>query len=363
MIVVMKVTKSCNLRCRYCYMDLDTGSSIKIMSPDVVAAVIEKFGGAYEYVDYSWHGGEPSLAGIDYYRQVIEQQDRFYKNQPSKRFKNSFQTNGLLFSDKWLDFLVESNFSLGFSYDGPEPDDGHNRVFSTAKPAGPVVRDIIIELRKRRGYVPGVICVVSKTNIDRAVDIYSDFKDVGITSFSLLPYQGQKTDLRISSREYFLFHKEMFDCWVNDSSSNKIKQIIPFEHIISSLIGGCKTICSWDGRCFKDLIAVEPDGGVFLCSSLHNPEHKLGNILEDSLQDILSSKTYLSAILQQDSVLAECKECGVFEICNGGCREASYFTHGRIDSRDPNCEGRKALVEYILDQCLSNTREMASQRV
>lgn len=363
MIVVLKVTKSCNLRCQYCYMDILDTTPIKIMGLDVVSEIIKKFGSKYPSVDYSWHGGEPTLAGIKFYQEVVDLQKEFYSDRPDRRYKNSFQSNGILFNETWLDFSKQNNFSIGFSYDGHENGDGKGRMFINQFSSGPVFRQMVERWYLHGQYSPGVICVVSKNNVNQAIKIYNEFKKLRISSFSLLPYQGQLTELRITPDDFFDFHKEMFNCWANDDSENRFSQIVPFSTIMSSLIGDKAHLCSWDGRCFSDMVAIEPDGGVYLCSSLFGADHKLGNIVTETLDQIFSSDNYKRAIDIQNRVLDLCKECEVFDVCMGGCREAALFTFGSLEHKDPNCEGRRRLVHYIMDQCLDSVEALTHQTV
>lgn len=345
MIVILKVTKTCNLRCSYCYMDLS--ESGPTMSMPVVEAVINKFGGAYDNVTYAWHGGEPLIAGIDFFRDILIKQREFYKALPKASYLNTIQTNGTLLTDEWLEFLQTGSFGLGFSYDGPGRA-GKLRMDRNGTPIGPKLEQTFRRLRKVYQYSPGVICVVSRVNVDHPHTIYRHFKDIGLGSFTLSPYFGWRKELGISPDEYYVFHKEIFDLWIDDSEP--FEGISPFREIISSCLDGRKFICSWDGRCFGDMVSIEPDGRVFLCGAFYGDEHCIGNILSDSLDEIFQHPNYIRAMSLQEGVLAECESCDVFSFCKGGCREMSYYSYGDMSKKDPMCKGRHALVKHIITQ-------------
>lgn len=345
MIVVMKVTHNCNLRCKYCYMPLKNTSSKMTLS--VVRAVIDKIGGFYRHVDYSWHGGEPLLAGISFYKQVLQEQAHFYSKYPNKKFKNSLQTNGILMTNEWFEFLMNNSFNLGFSYDGPG-DANRLRYDINGNQIGVKLGEIFFDLKKKYDYSPGIISVVSHANVDQAHEIYYHFKDLGIESFSLLPYLGEMEELRINANEFFNFHKEIFDLWVDDETP--FKRITPLTQIISSFLSKDRNICSWDGRCFKDLISIDPDGRVFICSAFHKQDHCIGNILHDPVEGLFSNLNHVAACKAQESVLEKCANCDVFDFCRGGCREAAYNTFGSMDMADPRCNGRRKLIKHILSR-------------
>lgn len=273
---------------------MDLSESTSIMSMPVVEAVINKFGSRYKNVIYSWHGGEPLIAGIDFFSDVLVKQREFYKSRPKANYHNNIQTNGTLFTDKWLKFLQRNSFGLGFSYDGPGRL-GELRLDRNGIPIGSNLEQTFHTLRAVYKYSPGVICVVSRANVDHPHVVYHHFKDLGIEPLSLSPYFGRRKKLRITPNEYYVFHKEIFDLWTDDDEP--FEGISPFTEIISSFLNGRKSICCWDGRCFRDMVSIDPDGRVFLCGAFHEDEHCIGNILSDSIDEIFQHPNYIRARL------------------------------------------------------------------
>lgn len=348
MIAVMKVTKGCNARCRYCYMDLTpTFRAHDVMALEVVEAVVASFGRRFDRITYSWHGGEPTLAGMKFFEDALQIQRRHCESRSTrKRFKNTVQTNGLTFNEEWLSFFRARGFGLGFSLDGPSGL-APFRVDTGGNPTAERVAAILSELRDRHSYRAGVICVVTSKTAQAATELYDWFKSIGVGSLSILPYLGQDEGLRLTTDDYLTFYAGMFDRWIEDPSGD-IDTIFPFAQITSNLLSMDKTVCSWDGSCFRGLLAIEPAGDVSLCCALHSAEHIIGNVLHDDIDAMLSSTNYLRALEAQDSVLRQCAECDVFSVCNGGCREASYYTYGELNRPDPLCIGRRNLILHII---------------
>lgn len=355
MIAVIKVSKWCNLACDYCYMDIDSNPRTPLIELSTVKRIVEEFGGNWDYVDYSWHGGEPLRAGIEFFAEAMEIQKSFYAAHQSKRYANTIQTNGLMLNKRWVTFFAENDFGIGISYDGPSALNQlrhtHNGASINAK-----LRDKIKLVQDISGSSPWVICVVSKKNVSHPEDIYSHFQEIGLSGFSILPYLGKDPSLRIGAQEYFNFHKTVFDMWLSEDEP-QFKKITPLSQLIDSLISKRSTICSWEGRCFRDLLSVDPFGNVQLCSAFHQAEHGIGNLASAPLSKILDAPRYADALSAQDEVLGSCGDCDVFDICRGGCREAAFHTYGTMKREDPLCEGRKLLIRYVIEALADQLRK------
>ena len=94
------------------------------MSPEMLENVVRDYIAANDVpeVQFVWHGGEPLVMGLDFYRKALEFQQKYAGG---KTVHNSLQTNGTLLTREWARFFKEHDFLLGVSIDGPQ--DIHDR--------------------------------------------------------------------------------------------------------------------------------------------------------------------------------------------------------------------------------------------
>jgi len=122
-VFVKPIGSACNLACRYCYYlekgSLYPGGGSFRMPDDVLEEYISQHIDASPdpVIQFSWHGGEPTLLGLDYFRRIMELQRRH--RPPGRRIANGIQTNGTLLDDDWCRFLAAEGFAVGLSLDGP----------------------------------------------------------------------------------------------------------------------------------------------------------------------------------------------------------------------------------------------------
>jgi len=121
--LIKPASSLCNLRCRYCfYCDIAENRSVAnlgLMQPDTVQSLLrETFsrletGGA---VHFAFQGGEPTLAGLDFYRDFVAQVKAHNAGNASVTY--SIQTNGMVLDEDWAVFLKQYDFLVGLSLDG-----------------------------------------------------------------------------------------------------------------------------------------------------------------------------------------------------------------------------------------------------
>lgn len=121
-VLAKPVGASCNLSCKYCfYKDKDTGSQqTPVMTDEVLEAYIKQLieMEPSDHVVIAWQGGEPTLAGIDFYRKAVKIAAEYLPR--NKTIEWTLQTNGVLLNDDWCTFFQEKNFLVGLSLDGPK---------------------------------------------------------------------------------------------------------------------------------------------------------------------------------------------------------------------------------------------------
>lgn len=346
-VAIIQPTNSCNLSCRYCYVQK---SDSKIMSTKTLENLIKKFALLKQHYDinthFLWHGGEPLLPGLDFYKEVISLQKRYYQ-EDHHGFSNSIQTNLTLLDEEFLDFLVLNKIRIGFSLDGPKEINDANRTFKN----GDGTFDKIMEkvaLMKRKNLKLRAIAVLTKININKLDELYYFFKENSI-SFKVhsLVYAGNfnvNKDIYISQEEYGQALIKLFDLWFNDKDFRI--NIEPLYQYLGNLITGNPHECSTLRSCQEKFLSVDPEGDVYPCGRFAGiKELCYGNINTESLESILSSPLR-KTLLERISHIYDCLSCKYKQICNGGCMNNAYNA-GNILDKDDYCKAYKMVFDYL----------------
>jgi uncharacterized protein len=332
-IFVKPVGAHCNLNCSYCYYlgkrSLYPGKHKVIMDIDTLEKyVIQHIKATSDRViNFSWHGGEPLLAGIDFYKSVILLQK---KHKPAgSEITNGIQTNGTLLNDEWCDFLALENFVVGISIDGPG--DLHNsnrRTIDDNNTFLNVLRGF--ELLKMRGVLPEILCVVNAQNVKYPLEVYSLFKELGAKYISFLPLVEPEpgspagaSKNSVPPLDFGVFLSTVFDEWV-ERDIGEIKIQI-FEEAARTAFNQEHTLCIFKKNC-GGVPVVEHTGDFYSCDHYVNPSHMLGNIKDHSLTYYLDSKEQKAFGMAKSLTLPEyCKVCEVRSMCNGECPKNRFI--------------------------------------
>jgi uncharacterized protein len=340
--IIMKVTNGCNLGCSYCYNRFNTNA--KIMAPEVLARVISQASATFDYVKFIWHGGEPLLAGLDFYKRALAIQDACAR--PGLTMRNNIQTNGTLVDRDWTEWCRDNGFGLGLSIDGPAEITRESRAAKHGDSFDAIIAGM--EVIKAVSGGVGAICVIHKLNAGRGREVYDFFRQQGVDSVVLLPNMNDPRipEFDLSEADYFTFHRDFFDAWIEDD--DPIEEVVPFRQIVNALLGDQPTLCSYSGGCFRDFVSIEHDGAVYPCSAFYTDEYRLGSILTHNLAELYRSPKLEAMRAELKRSLQElCGDCRYLAVCQGGCREAVNTAHHSIYGRDPQCAGRKQVFAYV----------------
>ena len=266
------VGPACNLNCRYCYyIDKIALYPVKdhyFMQDEILEKYIQQHIGATtdNIINFSWHGGEPLLAGIGFYKKIIELQSKY---KPSgKIILNGIQTNGTLINEEWCEFFSETNFIIGVSIDGPEDLHDINRV---TREGNATWTKVIagIKLLLQYGIIPEMLCVVNSENVKHPVRVYEFIKQLGAKYLTFLPLV-EKDPRSVSgasrnsvvAEEFGYFLSDIFDNWV-DNDIGEIKVQI-FEEAARSAFNQPHTLCIFRENC-GCVPVVEQNGDFYSC--------------------------------------------------------------------------------------------------
>ncbi|MGB7297486.1 MAG: anaerobic sulfatase maturase [Candidatus Aminicenantales bacterium] len=346
---------ACNLACRYCYY-LDkgmTGSEVgeaglvsefpgsksgptmpksvpSRMPEDLLELYIAQHIAASpdEIIRFSWHGGEPTVLGVDYFRAVVGIERRLCP--PGRRVANGMQTNGTLLNDDWGRFLAAEGFSIGISLDGPKDlNDCHRLTRSGESTFDETMRGY--EVLRRHSVATDILCVVSAANVRRPADVYGFFRDIGASYVTFLPLvipqpgaPGGASPGSVPSEAWGDFLCSVFDEWQSRDIGHIKVQII--EEAARTAFGQEHSLCIFRPIC-GDIPVVERNGDFFSCDHYVDAEHRLGNIRETPLLSLLESPAQRAFGQAKLGKLPRvCLSCEVREMCNGECPKNRFVS-------------------------------------
>ncbi|GLR09608.1 anaerobic sulfatase maturase [Mixta theicola] len=335
----------CNLQCDYCfYLDKEAQFTYPPQMDDrTLKTFIRNYiDASEEAVYFTWQGGEPTLAGLDFFRKAVGWQQQFAGH---KKIHNALQTNGILLNDEWCRFLKEHHFLVGISIDGPK--ELHDRYRLTRSGRGTFEKVMAaINLMKKHQVEFNTLTVINNDNVRHPLKVYAFLKSIGSRHMQFIelletsepnihfahsPDTFRLIDFSVPSADYGRFMAEIFKVWVrSDVGSIFIRQ---FESTISRVLGNGHTSCIFQESCRNNFV-VESNGDVYECDHFVWPEYKIGNIFADSLASLESTR-----LTAQKQILAqECQQCIYKPLCGGGCpkhrinkgtgAKISYFCQG-----------------------------------
>ena len=324
-VMVKPIGAVCNLDCQYCYYlgkkDLYPNARLFRLADDLLERYIIQHieASPAASVLFSWHGGEPTLLGLDYFRRIVELQRKH--RTPGREIFNGIQTNGTLLDEEWFDFLGAEAFFVGLSMDGPK--ELHDR-YRTDKHARATHKSVLQALRQlqRRRIECDVLCVVHSQNVRHPAVVYRYFKEIGVKFLQFLPLvahrgNGEFSEETVLPETYGTFLCTVFDEWVR-SDIDRIR-IQNFDEASRPFLGKEQVMCVSKQTC-GNVVVLEHNGDVYSCDHFVDLKHRLGNIRETHLGELLESPALLQfGRDKQERLPAYCRQCDVLALCNGGC--------------------------------------------
>lgn len=303
-----------------------------------------------DLVHFSWHGGESTLAGIGYYRHILDLQKTLCP--PGKSFTNTIQTNGTLIDRRWSQFLAENRFSVGLSIDGPgELHDEYRRTKGGKTTFDKVMKGYTTLMEY--GVPVDLLCVVSDYNVLYPLQVYGFFKSIGATHLSFLPLVEpcrNDTIVNVSTRSvdpesFGAFLCVIFDEW-KAADIGRIKIQI-FEEALRTAFHQEHSLCIFRPVC-GDIPVLEQNGDIFVCDHFVDPAWKVGNIVESSLVEILESETLkLFGSAKREKLTTICRNCDVLPMCYGECPKNRFVpVAGEVEKQNYLCPGYQLFFRH-----------------
>lgn len=373
----------CNLACKYCYYleknKLYPTAQRHLMSDEM----LEQF--TREYIEaqtmnqvlFTWHGGEPLLRSIDFYRKALSLQQKYAGG---RRIDNVIQTNGTLLTDEWCEFFAQNHWLVGISIDGPQPYHDHYRLTAAGKPSWQKVMQGI-KLLKKHGVEWNAMAVVNAYNVNHPLEFYRFFKENGCQFLQFTPIVerltrhedgrtlaslADKDEISLSEasvvpEQWGYFLCAIFDEWVRKDVGKIFVEI--FDCTLANWMGISPGICAYSKECGHAGV-MEHNGDVYSCDHFVFPEYKLGNIRDHSLIDMLYGEQQQEfSRLKHSSLPRQCKECDMEFTCHGECPKNRFMKDKYGDSGlNYLCPGYYHYYQHVAPYMDYMKQELMAQR-
>jgi uncharacterized protein len=330
----------CNMRCAYCYY-IGKEAVLPNGPGRLPADMLERFidqrlqSSREAVVHFEWHGGEPTLLGLDYFRSIVRMQRAHLP--PGRTVSNGLQTNGYLLNGAWANFLATENFSVGLSLDGPA--DQHD-AFRRGADGGPTHARVerAYALLKERGVFVNLLCVLHARNAIEPDTVYDYFRGLGATHFQFLPLVAGTARTEVTARTNVTAHSDVtvrtdataaepdaigeflcrvFDRWICEGVGRVVIQNI--DEALRPIYGLPHALCIHRETC-GDVAVLERDGAFYACDHFVDADHLIGSLRQRSLVDLAADPRMVDfGNAKRDMMPRVCRECDVLSSCNGGC--------------------------------------------
>ena len=338
--IVTPVGNNCNIRCDYCYHSNLMKPSLVEPDREAICKFIDESISIFDRVRYIWHGGEPLLAGLDFYREVVDVQKKCKKR--GQVVINGIQTNATLIDEEWGKFFAANNFYVSTSLDGTKELHNLHR--------GGSYDNVLKGMKYLNKYLKrvGIIVVVNKDNVLFPDELYNslclDDRFGGFELHPCMPVAVGDNKLVPEEKDLLNFMCRIFDLWW--AQDNPRIHIRSFEDIIRVFLGVYPTTCVSQRKGCLHLGSMDYDGSIYTCSRfMKENEGYLGNILNNSLYDILKSEETERIYQQMVELPKECESCEWIKYCGGGCAYQRWLNEW---SKYYQCYSRRGLFAHIV---------------
>lgn len=365
-LLVKPASADCNLRCRYCFylgkQFLYPETARHRMSPDVLEQMIRSYQATVQpQYAFGWQGGEPTLMGLDFFRQITELQQRHAPR--GATIANGLQTNATLIDDALAEHLARFQFLVGVSLDGPPDLHDGNRITIDGRGTHADVMRGIAHLREHRVEF-NILTLVNQANVRQASAIYRYLVDQGFRFHQYIECveydaAGQLQPYAINGPEWGDFLCALFDAWYAEDARRVSIRL--FDSILAMRVDGVVNTCHMATDCCQYLV-VEHNGDVYPCDFFVTPELKLGNVMTDTWEAMLESPVYGSFGARKRQWNERCEACEYARYCAGDCPKNRPL-HGH-DPRglSPLCEGWKRFYAHTHERFDELARQIRSER-
>lgn len=366
-LMLKPVGAACNLRCKYCYYlekkELYPDDNRYIMSDELLELFIKQYLESQTMLQvlFTWHGGEPLMRNISFYKKALELQKKYGRG---RQIENTLQTNGTLLTDEWCRFFKDNNFLIGISMDGPQH--CHDKYRKGAN-NGPSFYKVMqgVSLLKKHGVEFNIMGVVNDYNADYPLEFYNFFKSIDCRFIQFTPIveriNNEAAPWNVTASKWGDFLIAIFDEWVRNDVGQFYIQY--FDSTLANWVGESPGVCTLARNCGHAGV-MEFNGDVYSCDHFVYPQYKLGNIKHRTLTEMMySAQQTKFGQDKYDKLPRQCKECDVLFACHGECPKNRIIkTKDGEDGLNYLCEGYYKFYKHVAPYMDFMKKELDAQR-
>ncbi|HDG9834652.1 TPA: anaerobic sulfatase maturase [Raoultella ornithinolytica] len=368
--VMAKPTGSvCNIDCTYCfYLEKEALYPERNTRWQMSDETLERYIGQHidaqsgDNVTFAWQGGEPTMMGLAFFRRVIALCDKYANG---KKITHALQTNGILLDDAWARFFAEHRFLIGLSIDGPAPLHNQYRVNRTGKGTHDRVM-AAMALLKAHHVEFNTLTVVGKHNVEHAREVYEFLVAAGSRYIQFIPLVERLSNDASSALQLVLpgesaarlapwtvpswqfgdFLRQIFDVWVRRDVERVSVQM--FDVAMAAWTGQPPVLCVHSATC-GHAFALESNGDLYNCDHFVYPEHKLGNVHQQTIHELNHSERAIAfGEAKETTLTADCRRCEFRPVCHGGCPKHRFaVSPNGHPGHNYLCAGYKHFFKHI----------------
>ena len=366
---------ACNLNCEYCFYQekkqLFSQKGHYKLPSQVLETFIKQYIESQEApeVHFTWQGGEPTLLGIEFYKNAVNLQSKYCDG---KTIINAIQTNGVLIDDRWGEFFSENQFLVGISIDGPQKIHDRYRRGPKGQPTFEAVMKGLETLKKHQTSF-NTMTVVNDVSAHHALGLYRFLKSIGDGFMQFIPLVERRPDesarrlnlnfglppnqnksagsasvmpWSVKPKHFAEFYIQIFDEWIRHDVGKQNIQF--FEVALGNWLGVGAELCHFSPTCGNTGV-LEYNGDVYTCDHYVYPDYRLGNILETNLSEIMrSSKMCEFGAVKREFLPFRCQQCNVLFACNGDCPKHRFVRSvGKGPRHSYLCSAYKKIFTYM----------------
>lgn len=324
-IMIKPASSLCNLNCKYCFYK-DVSRNREVYSHDLMTKatyrnIIDKaFLTKANHVTFNFQGGEPTLAGLDFFKGFVTYVNKVKINQT---ITYGIQTNAYTLNKQWASFFKDNNFLVGVSVDGIESVHNQLRPIQGQETFAKIMENI--KLLKDYQVDFNILIVLSKQLRSYGSEVFKnllrwevDFVQV-IECLPEINETVYESEYACTPEVYKEFYTDFYQAWLETLRAKKYFSVNTIDDAVRMLSNQMPASCGRNGRCNLQYI-FEADGSMYPCDFYVLDEYKLGNINNNSLSELANHSNAIKFINEKRHLKDICQSCDYRYICNTGCK-------------------------------------------